>query len=258
MTTEITKISKAMLTFSARILPVVAGVLLSIAAFDVCAAEKAVPSNPQLQMRACLKKATDLPDIAVVEANDWIKRGGGDAAVLCRATAQFHNNEFIKSAQDFTTLADGQKDTRQASLLYQQAGLAWTRAENYKLAEETYGKAISDEQADPDLWVARANERAAAQRYWDAIDDLDKALDVMPDMPEALRLRGQVWSKLGLDHNAEVDFRHAGEVQAEEDVAASESKQKARKAPVAATKVSADANSNSSLRRGAITDTSNK
>jgi tetratricopeptide (TPR) repeat protein len=206
------------------------------------------PSNQQQQMRVCLKKAAALPDIAVVEANKWVKHGGGDAAILCRATAQFHNNEFVKSAEDFTALAKDQKDAKQSSLLYRQAGLSWHRAENYKNSEEAYTRALSLEQSDPDLWIARATERAAAQHYWDAIDDLDKALDVMPDMPEALRLRGQVWAKLGLEHNAEADFRHAGEVQAEDDVAASIERQKSVRQP-AATKVS-DGSGNNALRRG--------
>jgi tetratricopeptide (TPR) repeat protein len=209
----------------------------------------------QQHMRTCLKKATDLPDIAVAEADAWLRQGGGDAAILCRATAQFHNNEFIKSALDFTSLADKQKDGRQASLLYQQAALAWQRAEDYHKAEDAYGKALKLEQDDPDLWMARGNERAAAQHYWEAIDDLNKSLAIMPDMPEALRLRGQVWAKLGLEHNAETDFRHAGEVQAEEDVAATTNAQKKGAAPKAAVaKVSDDSDTNKSLRRGTPAD----
>ena len=221
--------------------------IAAVVLFGVVAAHAAeTPSETHLH--ACLKKAADLPDIAVAEANAWLKQGGGDAAVLCRATAQFHNNEFIKSAGDFTSLADGQKDPKQASLLYQQAALAWQRAQDYKKSEDAYAHALRFEQHDPDLWMARGNERAAAQHYWDAIEDLNKALDIMPDMPEALRTRGQVWSKLGLDHNAEVDFRHAGEVQAEEDVAASNAKKKVVNPP-AVSKVSTDA-TGASLRRG--------
>jgi tetratricopeptide (TPR) repeat protein len=166
----------------------------------------------------CLKKADDLPDIAEAEAESWLKHGGGDSALLCRATAQFHRGEFVKSAQDFIALASGQKDPRHASLLYRQAGLAYTRAENYKESENEYGKALSLEQQDPDIWVDRATERAAAQNYWDAIADLDQALKIMPDMLEAVRLRGQVWFKLGMKAEAETDFRHAAEIQAQEDV----------------------------------------
>src|ERR1700722_17933147 len=102
--------------------PAVAGVALFCFCANVSHAAEA--SSGKQHMHTCLNKAVDLPDMAVAEANSWLKQGGGDAAILCRATALFHNNEFIKSAQDFTALADNQKDERQASLLYQQAALA--------------------------------------------------------------------------------------------------------------------------------------
>jgi tetratricopeptide (TPR) repeat protein len=160
-------------------------------------------------LKECLKKADNLPDMAAADADTWFKHGGGDAARLCRATAQFNRNEFAKSAQDFSALADTRKDPKRAALLHAQAGLAWMRAKSFKRAEAEYEAGLRKEPDDPDIWVDRATERAAAQRYWDAIADLNKALDIMPDMPEALRLRGQVWYKLGVASSAKSDFERA-------------------------------------------------
>jgi tetratricopeptide (TPR) repeat protein len=172
----------------------------------------------QEKTQACLKRAADMSDMAVAEANAWLKQGGGSPALLCRATAQFHRGEFTQSSNDFAQLAAIEKDPHQASFLYQQAGLAATRVNDFKHAEQDYGQALKLEQSDPEIWASRAAMRAAAQNYWEAIDDLNHALTIMPDMIEALRLRGQVWFKLGNEAKAEDDFRRVAEMQAEDDV----------------------------------------
>jgi len=201
-----------------KILTLSAAVAAALILFNATAnAASAVP--PEQRLRSCLAKADELPDAAKADADNWIKQGGGDAAVLCRATAEFHTGDFFKSAQEFSSIADKQTDPRRASLLYRQAGLAYSRVENYNKSEEAYGKALKYESQDPDLWCDRARARASAQHYWEAIDDLNKALSIMPDMPEALRIRGQTWFKLGMGKNAEADFRKVAEIQAEDDVA---------------------------------------
>ncbi|MGE3624556.1 MAG: tetratricopeptide repeat protein [Bdellovibrionales bacterium] len=172
----------------------------------------------RMLLQACLKKAKDAPDMAAADAEKWVKEKGGKPAILCRATAQFNRGEYPKAADDFSALAVDEKDAMHAALLHSQAALAYARAPNFDKSEEQYGKALALETQDPNIWVGRANMRAAGQNYWEAIADLNKALDIMPDMAEALKLRGQVWFKLGLDTNAAVDFKHAAEIQAEEDV----------------------------------------
>ncbi len=180
------------------------------------------------QLQVCLKKSSDMPDIAAAEASKWLKQGGGDAAMLCRAYAYFHSNEFAKSAVDFAQLAATRTDNKRGSLLHAQAGLSWMRAENYKKSEEEYGKALKLEPQDPDFWVDRATERGAAQHYWDAIDDLNQALKIMPDMPEALRLRGDVWFKLGNGNKAQDDFHRAAQIEAEDEEVSKKTPAKSR------------------------------
>jgi tetratricopeptide (TPR) repeat protein len=195
--------------------------VLAVLGFFVCASAASAADDPaREQLQTCLKKASDMPDLAAADANKWMKQGGGDAALLCRAYAYFHGNEFAKSAEDFAQLAASRKDAKRGSLLHAQAGLAWMRAEKYKKAEDEYGKALKLEPEDPDIWVDRATERGANQKYWDALDDLNQALKIMPDMPEALRLRGDVWFKLGNGQKAQDDFHRAAEISAEDDAAA--------------------------------------
>lgn len=161
----------------------------------------------------CIKRAEQSPDITLAEADQWLKAGGGDAARLCRAFAQFHRDEFLLAAQAFQALATSgdQSKTRQKHLaaLQAQAGQAFARARDFRQAENAYAAALKLEPQDPDIWLDRAILRADNERYWDALDDVNRALTLMPDMIEALRLRGQIWTKLGNMSNARQDLTRA-------------------------------------------------
>ncbi len=172
---------------------------------------------PETLLHNCLKKADDLPDVAVAEAEVWLKHGGGPDARLCRAVAQFNRNEFASAAADFALVAKSRSgDPSRAARLHGQAGLAYTRAGDNKKAEDEYGIALKLEPQDPDIWIDRAVERASSEHYWDAVADLNQALAIMPDTVEALKIRGQVWMKLGMKNDAEEDFEKAAEIEAQD------------------------------------------
>lgn len=185
---------------------ILAGIFLCIS-FSVYAA---TPVDNKLAN--CLDHAESSPDYAVAEAESWYKNKGGDGALLCRAFALFHRGEFTKSAQEFAMLAKkrDKKDPKHAASLHAQSGLAYMRANDHKNSSTEYSFALKLEPQDPEIWMDRATEHAASERYWDAISDLNQALTIMPDMPEALRLRGQAWVKLGQESNARADFERAG------------------------------------------------
>lgn len=166
---------------------------------------------PEQKLAQCLKHAEQTPDDGAAEAGAWVKKGGGERARLCRAFAQFHRGEFLSAAQEFQALAQLQvkQNPKQAASLYAQAGLAYARLNDHARAETQYAAALKLEPQDPEIWMDRAVERASAERYWEAIDDLNRALTIMPEMTEALRLRGQAWVKLGQDSKARADFERA-------------------------------------------------
>lgn len=163
------------------------------------------------KLEKCLKRALRAPDEAVAEAESWMKKGGGDGARLCRAHAQFHRGEYALAAAEFAALAAkvGAGDRVHVTALHVKAGLSYSRANDHVRAEEQYSRALAFESQDPEIWVDRAAERASIERYWDAIDDLNRALTLMPDMTEALRMRGQALMKLGQDRKAWLDFQRA-------------------------------------------------
>ncbi|NTU77261.1 MAG: hypothetical protein HGA90_05545, partial [Alphaproteobacteria bacterium] len=99
-------------------------------------AQAATPSSDP-KLAACLKRAEELPDFTAAEAEGWMKRGGGDAARLCRATAQFHRGEYANAAREYVTLAatHDKKDRKEVASLHARAALAFTRASDSKNAE---------------------------------------------------------------------------------------------------------------------------
>jgi Tfp pilus assembly protein PilF len=181
--------------------------LFSCAATPLRAEERRLPS--------CLDRAEAAPDAALSEAEAWLKQDGGDKAKLCRAFALFHRGDFAEAGKAFAELAARREesDKKHATSLHAQAGLAYMRANMNKKADAEYGAALRLEPQDSDIWMDRATERAANERFWDAAADLDKALAIMPDMSEALRLRGQIWMKLGLPSRAASDFEAADKIE---------------------------------------------
>ena len=174
---------------------------------------------PKAKLEACLKKANDLPDIAEAEAVSWLKHGGGEYARLCHASAQFNRNEFIDAAREFSVLAamHDKNDPHHAAELHARSGLSYMRGGELKSAETEYAIALKLEPDDPEIWMDRATERAGAERYWDAISDLNRALSILPEMTDALRLRGDAWIKLGNVKNANADYSLAEQIDADDE-----------------------------------------
>ncbi len=192
-------------------------VFFAMAYFAINTSYAAV-STSNSKLEACLKKAEDLPDIAAADAELWFKRGGGENARFCHASAQFNRGEYVLAGRGFASLAatHDKTDARHAAQLHARAGLSFARANDSKDTEKEYGAALKLEPVDSEIWMDRASARASSEHYWDAISDLNHALKITPDMPEALRLRGQCWTKLGNKKNAEADFIAAEDIEAEE------------------------------------------
>lgn len=162
----------------------------------------------------CLKRTDEAPDIAAAESDAWFKNGGGFSAKLCHAFSQFKRQDFLSAAREFKILAASieVKDTKQSAFLHTQAGLSFMRAQESKDAEREYAVALKLNPEDPDIWLDRSIERAAAEHYWDAVSDATQAIKLSPKNPVALRLRGQAWIKLGNDQKAEDDFVAAEDI----------------------------------------------
>ena len=175
-----------------------------------------VPSIPveSAQLQKCLKRADELPDMAAVEAQVWIKKNGGNDAHLCRAFAQANRGMHADSAREFWALAsfyDKRKNSH-ALMLHNLSGQEFLRAKDIKNAAPQYDASLKISPGDITALTGRAETRMDSEHYWEAIDDLNRALKIDPNNVNALRQRGRAWAQLGNKKNAAEDFARAEEI----------------------------------------------
>lgn len=167
------------------------------------------PESPQL--KKCLQRADDLPDIAAAEAAIWIKKTPSNEAHLCRAFAQSNRGMHADAAREFWFLASfyDKHDTSRAVLMHNLSGQEFLRAKDVKNAETQFATALIISPNNPASLTGRAQTRIAHEKYWDALDDLNRALKADSKNIEALRQRGRVWAQLDNPKNAQEDFARA-------------------------------------------------
>jgi len=151
------------------------------------------------QSSACLKLAKQSPEKAFDSALTWQDRGGGDMARLCQAMALFHQGQFQAAATRLEDLIPtlGADTPQGAASLLARAGWAWLRAGDEIKAEHAYTAALSRTPADPELLIDRAFARAEGQRYWDAVDDLNRAIEMNPRNADPYLYRAGAYRELG-------------------------------------------------------------
>ncbi|MBP2291857.1 hypothetical protein [Azospirillum rugosum] len=179
------------------------------AASDPAAASRGIDHNRELQ--ACLTLAERKPSEAFESALTWQDRGGGDLARLCQALALFHKGDFKAAGARLEELvpALGKDDPKAAASLLGRAGWAWLRAGDDARAERLYSQALERQPNDVDLYIDRAFARGEAERYWDAIADLDTALAKDPKRADAYLYRAGAHKALANDRQAIADIDQA-------------------------------------------------
>lgn len=189
------------------------------AALSFAAAAIAAPSLPAAaadnRLTACLERARIDPPAARAAAEKWLaEEQGGDAAALCVAMAAFHDGAFADAASRLEKLAANQPagQAANAARLYAQAGWARLRAADAADADRLYSLALEKAPQDVDLWIDRAFARAEAERFWDALADLDHAIALAPDRPEPHIYRASAHKALAQPRQALADLERALEL----------------------------------------------
>ena len=185
-----------------------AGPTLSIPAL----AAPAIDHNREFQ--ACLTLAEKHPAEALESAQTWLNHGGGDHARLCQALALFHKGDFTAAGTRLEELAPvlGKDDPKAGASILGRAGWAWLRAGDNARAERAYSRALALQPAAVDLLIDRAIARAEAERFWDAVADLDAALAKDPRRPEAYLYRAAAHKALANNRQAFADIDRALEL----------------------------------------------
>ncbi len=143
----------------------------------------------------CLDAVDKDPADAFEQAMAWRDTSGSLAAQHCIAAALLSLGQTMAAADRLERLgiaARAEPPVVRARVLAQ-AGQIWLQARNAERAHALLSAAIEVAPELPDLYVDRSVTLAAAQNYWEAIDDLNKALDLQPRYGVALAFRAAAY-----------------------------------------------------------------
>jgi tetratricopeptide (TPR) repeat protein len=161
--------------------------------------------------------------VAFVQANPaeglkraqlWAKQGGGFYAEHCVAMALFNLRRYAEAAEHFESVATATMavPTTERAQILDQAGQSWLDAGRPDRAKAVFDAAIRLDGTDAELHIDRAEAFDALKQYWDALDDLNRAIDLAPDHPEAYFYRGTTYRKLNTLDLALQDVEHGLEL----------------------------------------------
>jgi len=154
---------------------------------------------PSQQYDACLAQTRHDPKAALKTAQIWREAGGGFPAEHCAAIALIELKQYPEAAQRLEALA-GAMMTEPAELrgdALDQAGQAWLLADQPDRAKAAFDAALGFEPRQPAFMIDRAEALAGAGHYWQAIDDLNRALEIDPNSVDALVFRASAYRHVG-------------------------------------------------------------
>lgn len=160
---------------------------------------------------ACMAAARRAPDQALLTANAWIMRSGGAPAEHCAAVALIGLGRYVEAAQALERLAQQLRDGDAAvrAGLLGQVGQAWLMAGEVERAAAAQSAALAAAPDNVELLVDRSIALASLGRYWEAVDDLNRAEDLAPARADILVLRASAYRHLDALELAEADIERA-------------------------------------------------
>lgn len=152
-------------------------------------------SDRAKEYAACMNLARADPGKAFEKAQGWQRRDGKLAARHCMAVALIGQQQFIEAARMLEQLAKdaGGKLAGLEGDLLGQAGQAWLMAGEGARAVAAFTNALGKTPDDVELLIDRAIAYGSEARYWQAIDDLNRATEIAPERAEAYLLRASAY-----------------------------------------------------------------
>jgi len=159
----------------------------------------------------CLERARLDPEGAYAEGLSWYEAGGALPARHCVAVALVNLGDYEEAAARLGRLADEVGEARPGMRydLLAQAAQAWNLAGHLQRAETIQTRLLEVRPSDTQLRIDRALVRLSAGRTWEAVDDLNLALEAQPDDPEILLYRAAAYRYLDAIDLARVDVERA-------------------------------------------------
>jgi tetratricopeptide (TPR) repeat protein len=164
------------------------------------------------QYRACMQQTRLDPNVAFEEALRWQDLGGGTPAKHCAAVALSMLGHHAQAAERFEALASEMPDDAPAEAvadILAHAGLSWMQAGDLDRAYAVQSAALELQPDMATILVDRALVLAQQDRFWEAVDDLNRAIELDPADPAAYTLRASAYRFLEANDLAMTDVKRA-------------------------------------------------
>ena len=150
----------------------------------------------------------------------WRNQNGGAPAWHCVGLSLVALGHHAEAAEVFQRIAEDMardnppdetfqgRATLRADLLGQ-AGQAWLQADNPKRARVALDNGLALDPNNPELLVDRAQAQAALGAYWEAVDDLNLAIEYAPSRSDAYAFRAAAYRYLEILDLAADDVERA-------------------------------------------------
>ncbi|WP_119301624.1 tetratricopeptide repeat protein [Dongia deserti] len=151
------------------------------------------------------------PGGALDSAVEWERQGGGDAARHCKALALIRTGEVEDGALELERVAQAMPQDKAplAAELFAQAGQAWIKAGNPQRALYTQDQGLKLDPNNVELLIDRALTYGTSGMYFEALDDLNAAVDLSPNNPDVYAMRAAAYRQLENPDLAEDNIEQA-------------------------------------------------
>lgn len=188
-------------------------VLLALLPAAAHAAVSSAPVRPgdAAHYRTCLAETEDNAAVALKDALQWSRDGGGLPAQHCAALALVAQGKYREAATRLDVLAKdkGVPDLQFRAELFDQAGNAWMLAGDGARAIASLSSALALTGGNADIFADLARAQAL-RKNWQEVDlDLNAALSLAPNRPDLLVLRASARRALGRLKEAWADLDQA-------------------------------------------------
>ena len=170
--------------------------MATIAVAGIAGPARALDNAAQYQ--ACMTLLQRDPAGALESAVEWERQGGGDAARHCKALALIRTGEVEDGALELERVAQAmpQEKAPLAAELFAQAGQAWIKAGKPQRALYAQNQGLKLNPKNVDLLIDRAVNFGTSGMYFEALDDLNAAVDLSPDNPDIYAMRAAAYRQL--------------------------------------------------------------
>ena len=182
-----------------------------MATTGLAAALPAWAIDNQAQYQACMSLLDRDPAGALDSAVEWERQGGGDAARHCKALAMIRTGDVEDGALELERVAQAMPQVKAplAAELFAQAGQAWIKAGNPQRALYAQNEGLKLNPKDVQLLIDRALTYGASGMYFEALDDLNVAVEIVPDDPDVYAMRAAAYRQLETLDLAEENIEQA-------------------------------------------------